>query len=232
MDAYSHCWIIFSFHANTNILLDGKKKTSKTKIRPPRGNGVKVGQLATRSPHRVNNIGLSLVKVDRVDKKQRRLYISALDLVNGTPVYDIKPYIPWDIATFTGKYHDGLGIKVPDWVRPEGSTEWNKVCWNAEEQLANCIKDGKLNPLYSDVVCDLEPAKMAISEVLAQDPRGTKRRGSVTVNDDQSYYLIFANVEIEFRVLSSFVEVVSVIPADFDTHTYVDGVPIMMDLRD
>ena len=81
MEAYSHCWILFSFHANTNI------SQKKTKVRPPRGNGVKVGQLATRSPHRPNNIGLSLVQVDYVDKKNQRLYIKALDLVNGTPVY-------------------------------------------------------------------------------------------------------------------------------------------------
>lgn len=81
LDAYSHCWILFSFHANTNI--DNKK----AKVRPPRGGGVRVGQLATRSPHRPNNIGLSLVKVDKVDKVNRRLYITALDLVNGTPVY-------------------------------------------------------------------------------------------------------------------------------------------------
>ena len=81
MESYSHCWILFSFHANTNI------DTKKAKVKPPRGGGVRVGQLATRSPHRPNNIGLSLVKVDRVDKINRRLYITALDLVNGTPVY-------------------------------------------------------------------------------------------------------------------------------------------------
>ena len=97
LEFYSHAWILFTFHANTdaptpnNNKLNGGETTimnlSKTKIRPPRGNGIKVGMLATRSPHRPNNVGLSLVKVVGVDKKEKRLHIAALDLVNGTPVY-------------------------------------------------------------------------------------------------------------------------------------------------
>jgi tRNA-Thr(GGU) m(6)t(6)A37 methyltransferase TsaA len=92
IDQYSHAWIIFEFHANTDHVA-----SKKTKIRPPRGGGIKVGQLATRSPHSPNAIGLSLVKVEHLDLHSHRLYISAIDLVNGTPVYDIKPYVPWDM---------------------------------------------------------------------------------------------------------------------------------------
>ena len=84
MEKYSHCWILFEFHANTNT-----KASRKTKIRPPRGMGEKVGQLATRSPHRPNCIGLSLVCIEKWDTKKRQLHVSGLDLVNGTPVYDI-----------------------------------------------------------------------------------------------------------------------------------------------
>jgi tRNA-Thr(GGU) m(6)t(6)A37 methyltransferase TsaA len=80
IDAYSHLWVIFQFHENTNL---GTSK--KTKIRPPRGGGIKVGQLATRSPHRPNPLGLSLVTIDRWEPSTRRLYIKALDLVDGTP---------------------------------------------------------------------------------------------------------------------------------------------------
>ena len=127
LDMYSHAWILFTFHANTDAHTkqqtamqqskskQSKKKgnstnnnsmsnLSKTKIRPPRApHGLKVGMLATRSPHRPNNIGLSLVQITSVDKKNKRLYISALDLVNGTPVYDVKPCVPWDIP---GYYDD------------------------------------------------------------------------------------------------------------------------------
>jgi tRNA (adenine37-N6)-methyltransferase len=83
LDTYSHAWILFQFHANTDL----QSISVKTKIRPPRGGGIKVGSMATRSPHRPNNIGLSLVKIDGIDTKKKRLHISALDLCNGTPVY-------------------------------------------------------------------------------------------------------------------------------------------------
>ena len=83
MELYSHAWIIFQFHANTDIAAF----SSKTKVRPPRAGGLKVGQLATRSPHRPNPLGLSLVKITGIDTKNKRLQIAALDLVNGTPVY-------------------------------------------------------------------------------------------------------------------------------------------------
>ncbi len=83
IDLYSHAWIIFCFHANT----DCQSTSMKTKVRPPRAGGLKVGSMATRSPHRPNNIGLSLVQITGVDVKKKRLYIAALDLVNGTPVY-------------------------------------------------------------------------------------------------------------------------------------------------
>lgn len=82
IEAYSHAWIIFQFHANTDFQGSGK-----TKVRPPRAKGEKIGQMATRSPHRPNPIGLSLVKIDGIDYKKKRLFISGLDLVNGTPVY-------------------------------------------------------------------------------------------------------------------------------------------------
>jgi tRNA-Thr(GGU) m(6)t(6)A37 methyltransferase TsaA len=96
LDLYSHAWILFTFHANTDtpsVITKNSTDNSqtlnltKTKIRPPRGNGIKVGMLATRSPHRPNNIGLSLVQIVKVDKKEKRLHIAAFDLVNGTPVY-------------------------------------------------------------------------------------------------------------------------------------------------
>ena len=82
IELYSHAWILFSFHANTDC-----PGSVKTKVRPPRAGGLKVGQMATRSPHRPNSIGLSLVKIAGIDEKKKRLHIAALDLVNGTPVY-------------------------------------------------------------------------------------------------------------------------------------------------
>jgi tRNA (adenine37-N6)-methyltransferase len=54
----------------------------------------RVGIFSTRSPHRPNPIGMTLAKIERVDGRNRTVHLSALDLIDGTPVLDIKPYVP------------------------------------------------------------------------------------------------------------------------------------------
>ena len=77
--------IVFLFHKNTN-------KAVKAKVKPPRLDGAKVGVFASRSPHRPNPIGLTLAKLDAI--VGNTLFLSAIDLLDGTPVLDIKPYVP------------------------------------------------------------------------------------------------------------------------------------------
>ena len=77
--------IIFLFHKNTN-------KAIKAKVKPPRLDGAKVGVFASRSPHRPNPIGLTLAKLDGIIGNT--LLLSGIDLLDGTPVLDVKPYIP------------------------------------------------------------------------------------------------------------------------------------------
>lgn len=77
--------LLFIFHKNTN-------KTIKAKVKPPRLNGGKVGVFASRSPHRPNPIGLTLAKLDGIHGNT--LYLSGIDILDGTPVVDVKPYIP------------------------------------------------------------------------------------------------------------------------------------------
>lgn len=81
---FSHMWIIYHFHRN--------EPSSRAKVAPPRLNGERVGVFSTRSPHRPCPIGLSLVEVHKIDGA--RIYFLGTDMVNGTPVLDIKPYIP------------------------------------------------------------------------------------------------------------------------------------------
>ncbi|CAK8683399.1 unnamed protein product [Clavelina lepadiformis] len=81
---FSHLWIIFVFHLNGH-------KSTKAKVKPPRLNGQKTGVFSTRTPHRPNAIGLTLAKIDSVEGDTIRL--SGLDIVDGTPILDIKPYI-------------------------------------------------------------------------------------------------------------------------------------------
>lgn len=85
LEGFSHVWIIFEFHKNSNTRYHAK-------VHPPRMQGESIGVFATRSPHRPNPIGLSLVKIEKIEGDT--LYISGVDLIQGTPVLDIKPYLP------------------------------------------------------------------------------------------------------------------------------------------
>ncbi|XP_072260564.1 tRNA (adenine(37)-N6)-methyltransferase isoform X1 [Pyxicephalus adspersus] len=84
LQQYSHVWILFIFHKNGRL-------SCKAKVQPPRLNGAKTGVFSTRSPHRPNAIGLTLAKLDKVEGGT--LYLSGIDMIHGTPVIDIKPYI-------------------------------------------------------------------------------------------------------------------------------------------
>lgn len=84
---YSHIWLIWGLSKNI------KEKHSLT-VRPPRlGGNERVGVFASRSPFRPNNIGLSCVELTSIENNN--LIVSGADLMNGTPIYDIKPYIPY-----------------------------------------------------------------------------------------------------------------------------------------
>ena len=83
LDSFTHCWLLTWFHLN------GPRK--KPMVRPPRG-GPKRGVFSTRAPHRPVPIGLSAVEVLGIDGLQVR--VRGLDLLDGTPVLDIKPYVP------------------------------------------------------------------------------------------------------------------------------------------
>ena len=83
LDGFDRVWLITHLHLNPKW---------GPLVRPPRG-GVRRGVLATRSPHHPNNIGLSAVLLDRVENGV--LYVRGLDLIDGTPVLDIKPYVAY-----------------------------------------------------------------------------------------------------------------------------------------
>lgn len=90
LEDFDYVWISFIFHG---VLDEGWAQM----VRPPRlGGKQKMGVFATRSPHRPNHLGLSLLKLERIETgKPVRLYCSGADLLDGTPIVDIKPYIPF-----------------------------------------------------------------------------------------------------------------------------------------
>jgi len=90
IEGFSHLWVIFGFHAC--------KGQWRTRVRPPRlGGNQEMGVFATRSPFRPNNLGLSVLRFEgmETDSGGLKLGVSGLDMQHGTPVYDIKPYVPY-----------------------------------------------------------------------------------------------------------------------------------------
>ncbi|KAH3716164.1 tRNA (adenine(37)-N6)-methyltransferase-like [Dreissena polymorpha] len=85
LQEFSHVWIFFMFHKNNN-------KHYKAKVKPPRLNGRKVGVFSSRSPYRPNNIGLTLAKIESIEGA--KVSVSGIDIVDGSPIVDLKPYIP------------------------------------------------------------------------------------------------------------------------------------------
>ena len=88
---FSHLWLIWGFH-------EAHREGWSPTVRPPRlGGNTRVGVFATRSPYRPNGLGLSCVRLAGVEKTPDRgdtLLVAGADLMNGTPIYDIKPYLP------------------------------------------------------------------------------------------------------------------------------------------
>jgi tRNA-Thr(GGU) m(6)t(6)A37 methyltransferase TsaA len=83
LDSLNYCYIIFYIHK--------QKKPPRMHIFPPRGAGKEVGLFATRSPNRMNPIGLTVARIKKIE--DNRIYTEGLDILDGTPLIDIKPYI-------------------------------------------------------------------------------------------------------------------------------------------
>ena len=83
LEKLNYCYIIFHIHK--------QKKQPRMRVYPPRGNGKEVGIFATRSPNRINPIGLTIAKIEKIE--ENRIYTSGLDILDGSPLIDIKPYI-------------------------------------------------------------------------------------------------------------------------------------------
>jgi len=171
LDEFSHFWIIYHFHKND--------KHSKPKISPPRLDGKKVGVLATRSPHRPNPLGLSLVKLDRIEGSTIFFYGS--DMVDLTPVIDIKPYIPsYDSPQ---KLSDDYAItSMRSREEPEGEEEPDENSAHAMPSPSNAIKvppwvsnQNLLKVIFSDhalnQIRELGVNQKSIQEILENDPR-------------------------------------------------------------
>jgi tRNA-Thr(GGU) m(6)t(6)A37 methyltransferase TsaA len=184
LSQFSHIFVLFVFHENTNTDSKNIGKVSNAKIAPPRLAGAKVGCLSTRSPHRPNPIGLSVCEVLGVGDDY--IDIKSVDFVDGTPILDVKPYIPYDVVpleingTGSGSYlpmacsADGSALqktflRVPDWIREadipmrsvEISSEASKSLHDIFDVVASAspdnIPDGGTAPIISKVAKGRSP---------------------------------------------------------------------------
>lgn len=142
LEQVSHIWLLFLFHQTL-------EEKPRLKVRPPRlGGNQSMGVFATRATHRPNGIGQSVVKLEKVEPG--RLWVSGIDLLDGTPVLDIKPYVPYadSVEGATNTIASAAPMLIP-------------VQWEGSALLQAREHAQRLN----------EPLVELIEQCLAQDPR-------------------------------------------------------------
>lgn len=173
IEQHSHIWLLFLFHQNL-------QQGYKAQVRPPRlGGNEKLGVFATRATFRPNGIGMSAVKLlkSEISDSQVTLTVEGADLLDGTPIVDIKPYIP---------YSDCL---------PEASSEM------AQEQQQDSLLVEFSEPAKMQIdELNLEPYPnllTLIKQVLAQDPRPAYKKAKT---DNKEYGIRLYDLNIKWQV--------------------------------
>ena len=140
LEAFSHIWLIWQFSEN---LRDGFSPT----VRPPRlGGNARVGVFASRSPFRPNSLGLSCVELVSVNKGY--LTVRGADLMDGTPIFDIKPYIPY--ADCIPEAKEGWASSPSDLLEVSFSDEVASLLSEAEKAELCSILQNDPRPAYQD----------------------------------------------------------------------------------
>ncbi len=173
LEQFSHIWVLFIFHGTA-------EQGWKPLVRPPRlGGNKKLGVLATRSTFRPNPVGMSVVKLDKItnDNKQVALHISGLDLLDGTPVIDIKPYVP---------YSDALTNVNAGFAK------------SAPEQLLTVTFTLQAQQQLTKQQANFPELAQLITQVLAQDPRPAYKKNE---RDTKEYGIRLYQLNIKWRLI-------------------------------
>ncbi len=182
LEEFSHVWVTFVFH-------QAMREHWSPLVRPPRlGGNRKVGVFASRSPFRPNHLGLSVVRLEQIESKERKLllHVDGLDVVDGTPVVDIKPYIPYVDRIEAAAA--GYAMEVPQAVFQVNFSE------SAEQQLQEI---------------NVEDFRLLISEVLAFDPRPAYRQAE----SGGQFGILLDKFNVRWEVRDDQIWVLSIIPA-------------------
>ncbi len=175
LEDFSHIWILWQF---SEAVRDDWSPT----VRPPMlGGNKRVGVFATRSPFRPNSIGLSSLRLERIEftaDKGPVLHVSGCDLMDGTPIYDIKPYL-----AYTDSHPDAVGGFTQSLPARSLSVE-------VSDELLLHVPENK---------------RATLKAILSQDPRPSYQNDSERV-----YGFVFAGLEVRFVVCEGVLTVVSI----------------------
>ena len=179
LEEFEMIWLIWGFSANGKAAGDDWQAT----VRPPRLGGNKaLGVFATRSPFRPNPLGLSAVRIERIDTDGLVIHVLGADLMDGTPIYDIKPYVAYTDA------HPEAKSGFVD------SVEWQTLQVEIPEETAAQI--GK----YLS-----EEQTGTLKEILALDPRPRYHD-----DPEKSYGMAYEGLNIRFRVSNGILTIIAV----------------------
>ena len=201
IEGYSHLWLIWGFHdveiKNEKLKIKNSKEWSPT-VRPPRlGGNKRMGVFATRSPFRPNPIGLSSVKLIGIQpsavSQQLELLVSGADVLDGTPIYDIKPYLSFSDSHEEAK--NGFADETKDYHL---AVDWGE--FSAGEQILNTLMTREWFENGSRTVrerCDEVSEKWMrdVEYILSQDPRPAYQD-----DPEREYKLDYAGFTITFIV--------------------------------
>lgn len=179
LEQFSHLWLIFQFHQIP-------EREWHATVRPPRlGGNQRVGVFASRATHRPNPLGLSKVKLERVaiENGEVLLYLGSVDLVNGTPIFDIKPYIAY--ADSEPEAQSGFAQEKP--AAPL-EVEFLPQAQQAVENAPQFAKFGIDDPVAF------------IREVIAQDPRPAYQQGKPS---DRIYGMNLAGLNVRWQLANA-----------------------------
>lgn len=186
IEGFSHLWLLTWFHAD-------KGAEAALTVRPPRlGGNARLGVFATRAPYRPNPVGLSLVRllrVERLDNEIVRIHVAGADVLDGTPLLDVKPYLPYVEALPAAR-----GGFAPDDSGARLSVVWTE---------RGCAACASWSARYPDLAALVEA-------LLARDPRPAYRSDK---DGGRVYGMRVYDLDVRWRVRGDAVEVLDVIAA-------------------
>lgn len=166
LHSVSHIWLIFVFHA-------ANSGSAHLRVRPPRlGGNQRMGVFASRATHRPNPIGQSVVRLDRVEPG--RLHVSGIDLLDGTPILDIKPYVPY--ADAVTEATNSFAAAAPALL----SVDWSPTALEQATAHAQRLQ---------------QPVVELIEQCLAQDPKPAYQRPDAS----RRYAACFWDIDVRWH---------------------------------